>query len=144
VPAPAPIKPEEQLARKRTEEEKAYQKKLKELTEQLQTARDQYSQDTRGGKGPEPFFFTTEDAYKGQQDDLISRLRDAQNRAQGLETGSAAKSPPFALDPPPAYTERQRELSDMRSRMYQLESERQKVIDEMKAKNFDAGSSHLE
>jgi hypothetical protein len=118
--------------------------KLKDLTEQLRVARDQYSLATRGGQGPEPYFFTTEEAFKGHQDDLISRLRDAQNRAQGLETGSAAKSPPFALDPPPAYTERQKELSDMRNRMIQLEQERQRLIDEMKAKNFDAGSLYLE
>jgi hypothetical protein len=99
---------------------------------------------TRGNKGPEPSIFTTEEAFKGHQEDLLSRLRDAQNRAQGLETGNAAKSPPFALDPPPAYSDKQKELSDMRSRMIQLENERQKLIDEMKTKNFDSGSVYLE
>jgi hypothetical protein len=141
---PTPVKRDEQLAKQRAEEEKAYQQKLKDLTEQLQEARDRYSLTTRGTKGPEPSFFTTDEAFKGQQEDLITRLRDAQYRAQGLPTGSAANSPPLSLDPPPPYTEKQKELSDMRSRMFQLENQRQQLIDEMKAKNFDAGSSYLE
>lgn len=143
-PIPPAVKPEEQLAKQRAEEEKAYQRKVKELTEQLEDARDRYSLSTRGNKGPEPFFFTTEEAFRGQQEDLLSRLRDAQNRAQGLETGSAAKAPPFSLNPPPAYSDKQRELSDMRARMIQLENDRQKLIDEMKTKNFDSGSVYLE
>jgi hypothetical protein len=143
-PAPPPVKPEEQLAKQRAEEEKDYQRKVKDLTEQLRDVRDRYSLSTRGNKGPEPSFFTTEEAYRGHQEDLLSRLRDAQNRSQGLETGSAAKAPPFSVDPPPAYSDKQKELSDLRSRMIQLENERQKLIDEMKAKNFDSGSVHLE
>lgn len=144
TPTPKAPKPEERLAIQRAEEEEAYLKKLKAVTEELRQARDQYSLATTGNKGPEPYFFTTEEAFKGHQEDLLSRLRDAQNRAQGLETGSAAKSPPFALDPPPAYSNKQKELSDMRSRMNQLEEERQRLIDEMKAKNFDAGAVYLE
>jgi hypothetical protein len=143
-PAPPAARPEEQLAKQRAEEEKGYVQKVKELTEQLRQARDQYSLGTRGNKGPEPSFFTTEEAFRGHQEDLLSRLRDAQNRAQGLETGSAAQRPPLALDPPPAYSDRQRELSDLRSRMNQLENDRQKLLDEMKAKNFDAGALNLE
>ena len=143
-PVPAALKPEEQLAKQRAEEERAYVQKVKDLTDQLRQARDQYSLITRGNKGPDPFIYTSEDAFKGNQDDLLSRLRDYQNRAQGLETGSAAKSPPFALDPPPAYTDKQKELSDLRSRISQLESERQKLLDEMKAKNFDAGDLILD
>jgi hypothetical protein len=148
-PSPAKLAPptasrEEQLAKQRTEEEMGYLKRLKDLTAQLQEARDRYSLITRGNKGPEPFFFTTDEEFKGHQEDLLSRLRDAQNRAQGLETGSAAQSPPFSLDPPPAYSDKQKELSDLRNRMDQLENERQNLIEEMKAKNFDAGSVYLE
>jgi len=137
---PAPAKAEGQIAKQRAEEEKAYIQKVKELTEQLRQARDQYSLSTRGNKGTEGFYMNTEESVKGHQEDMLSRLRDAQNRAQGLETGSAAKAPPLALDPPPAYTEKQRELSDLRSRMNQLENDRQMLIDEMKAKNFDSVS----
>lgn len=143
-PAPPTVSRDEQLAKQRAEEEKAYVQKVKDLTDQLRQARDQYSLATRGNKGPDPFIYTTEEAFRGNQEDLVSRLRDAQNRAQGLETGSAAKSPPFALDPPPAYTEKQKELSDLRNRMNQLETDRQKLLDEMKAKNFNSGDLILD
>ena len=141
APPPAPA---QTPAAKRAAEGKAYQDKLAELTKQLKELREEYARRTRGNTGPEPQFFTTEEAIKDHQDNLISRLRDAQNRAQGLPTGSASQSPPFALDPPPAYTEKQKDLSDMRSRMGQIESERQKLIEEMKAKNFATGSLFLD
>jgi hypothetical protein len=141
-PATVPI--QQQQAKQRAAEAKAYEDRLKDLTAQLKELRDRYSLMTRGNKGPEPSFFTTEEAFKGQQDDLLSRLRDAQNKAQGLPTGSAASSPQFSLDAPPAYTERQRELSDLRARISQVENERQRVIDEMRAKGFEVGSLFLE
>jgi len=140
---PAP-KPAEPPADKRAEEEKAYQHKVKELTTTLRQLREQYAVLTRGNTGSEPQLFTTEEAFKGHQDDLLSRLRDAQYRAQGLATGSASQSPPFALDPPPAYTEKQKVLSDLRSRISEIESQREKLIEEMKAKNFDTGSLFLD
>jgi len=133
-----------QLAKKRADEEKAYQEKVKELTEQLKGLRERYSMMTRGTKGSEPSFFTTEEAFKGQQADLISRLRDAQYKAQGLPTGSASQSPPFSLDAPPPYTEREKELSDLRAQIAQVENDRQKLIEEMKAKNFEIGSLFLD
>src|SRR5258705_1392032 len=133
-----------QLAKKRADEEKAYQEKVKELTEQLKGLRERYSMMTRGTKGSEPRFFTTEEAIQRQQADLISRLRDAQYKAQGLPTGSASQSPPFSLDAPPPYTEREKELSDLRTRIAQVENDRQKMIDEMKAKNFETGSLFLD
>ena len=144
IKSPAVVSRDQQQAKKRAEEAKAYEDRLKELTAQLKELRERYSLMTRGNKGPEPSFFTTEEAFKGQQDDLLSRLRDAQNRAQGLPTGSAASSPQFSLDAPPAYTARQRELSDLRARISQIENERQGVIDEMRAKGFEVGSLFLE
>jgi hypothetical protein len=144
IKSPAVVSRDQQQAKKRAEEAKAYEDRLKELTAQLKELRERYSLMTRGNKGPEPSFFTTEEAFKGQQDDLLSRLRDAQNRAQGLPTGSAASSPQFSLDAPPAYTERQRELSDLRARIGEVESERQRVIDEMRGKGFEVGSLFLE
>jgi hypothetical protein len=142
-PAPPP-EPEETPATKRAAEEKAYIQKVEELTTQLKQLREQYAARTRGNTGSEPQFFTTEEAFKGHQDDLLSRLRDAQFRAQGLPRGSASQSPPLALDAPPAYTQRQKELSDLRNRINQVETDRQKLIDEMKVKNFDTGSLFLD
>jgi hypothetical protein len=65
-------------------------------------------------------------------------------KAQGLPSGSAATSPQFSLDPPPAYSEKQKELSDLRSRIAALESDRDRLIEEMKVKNFDTGSLFLD
>jgi hypothetical protein len=144
IKSPAVVSHDQQQAKKRAEEAKAYEDRLKQLTAQLKELRERYSLMTRGNKGPEPSFFTTEEAFKGQQDDLLSRLRDAQNRAQGLPTGSAASSPQFSLDAPPAYTNRQRELSDLRARIGEVENERQKIIDEMRVKGFEVGSLFLE
>jgi hypothetical protein len=99
---------------------------------------------TRGIKGNEPVLFTTEEAFRGHHEDLLSRLRDAQFKAQGLPGGSAAGTPPHSLEPPPAYSPRQKELSDLRSRMNQITEERTRLIEEMKMKNFDTGSLFLE
>ena len=142
--APAAVSRDQQQAKKRTEEAKAYEDRLKELTAQLKELRDRYALMTRGNQGSEPSFFTTDEAFRGHQEDLLSRLRDAQNKAQGLPAGGAATSPPFSLDPPPAYSDRQKHLSDLRARISQVENERQRVIDEMRAKGFEVGSLFLE
>ena len=148
VPGAKPAAPKppitDQAPPSRAEEEQAYLQKVKELTEQLKELRERYALVTRGNKGSEPAFFTTEEAFRGHQEDLLSRLRDAQFRAQGLPGGSNATSPPFSLDPPPAYSEKQKELSDLRSRIGEVENRRQKLIDEMKMKNFDTSSLFLD
>lgn len=135
---------EESAAEQKAKEEKQYQTRIRELTERLKELRDRYSVETRGNRGSDPAFFTSEEAFRGHQEDLLSRLRDAQYRAQGLETGGNAGSPPFSLDAPPAYTEKQKELSDLRNQINQLESQRQSLIDEMRQKGFDTGSLFLE
>lgn len=125
----APSKtPEETLAEQRDKEEKEYQQKLKELTQQLRELRDRYAVETRGNTGPEPSFFTSEEAFRGHQEDLLSRLRAGQ--------------PPAAVPPPS--TQKQQRLIDLRKQMNQLENERQRLIDEMKQKGFDTGSLFLE
>ena len=141
VPPPAERDP---VPAGRAEEERAYREKVKALTEELKSLRERYAQLTRGNTGPEPKLFTSEEEFRGHQEDLLSRLRDAQYRSQGLPTGENATSPPFSLDAPPAYSERQKELSELRRRMSQVEHAREKLIDEMKQKNFDSGSLFLD
>jgi hypothetical protein len=51
---------------------------------------------------------------------------------------------PAVRPPPPAYSEREKELSDLRSRMNQLVKERERLIEEMKQKNFDTGLPSVE
>jgi hypothetical protein len=135
---------EKKLADQRAKEEKEYQDRLKDLTARIIELRQRYAVATVGNTGPEPIEFTTDEAFRRHQEDLISRLRDAQYKAQGLPTGSAAQQPPMSLSPPPRYTQKQKELSDLRNQLDQLEGERKSLIDEMKEKNFDSGSLFIE
>jgi hypothetical protein len=137
-PQEKPLSPEEKLAEARDKEEKEYQKKVKALTEQIKTLRDRYSIATRGRAGPEPSVPTSEKDIKARTDELMSRLRDAQR----ARAGSA--STPSVQPPLPGYTEEQKRLSEMRNQMSQLKQERNRLIEEMKRKNFDAGSVFLE
>ena len=121
-------------------QEDAYHQRIKKIDDQLKELRARYATETRGNTGVDPIFFTTEEAFKGHQEDLLSRLRDAQYKAQGLASGGAAQSPPLSTNPPPPYTERQKLLSDLRNQIHALESEREVVIAEMKENNIDTGS----
>jgi hypothetical protein len=135
---------EETPAEQKAKEEKAYQEKIRQLTERLKELRDRYSAETRGNKGPDPAFFTTEEAFQRHQDDLLSRLRDAQNNPAGPGSTGAGVVGTSSNDVPPPYTERQRLLSELRNQMNQLENQRQSLIDEMRQKGFDTGSLFLE
>jgi hypothetical protein len=132
---------EEALAEQKAKEEKDYQQKLKEITEQLKELRDRYAVETRGNRGPDPAFFTSEETFRGHQDDLISRLRDAQNKPAAPGSSPAVVTPQAV---PPLYNERQKVLSELRNQTYELERQRQALIEEMKQKNIDAGSLFLE
>ena len=159
--APQALKPKEpsaaeKLAEARAKEQKQYEEKLVAVTEQLKQARESYSQAARGNSGPEPFIFTSEESFRRHQEDLISRLRDAQNNAGlapdlgpvNLVTSSSdngAKVTQFQARPPteptgitdaPGYSPEQKALSDMRQRIVQLQKERQGIIEEMKQKDF--------
>jgi hypothetical protein len=83
-------------------EEDAYRQLIKKIDDQLKELRGRYAAETRGNTGVDPFLFTTEEAFRGHQEDLLSRLRDAQYKAQGLPSGGEAQSPPFSANPPPA------------------------------------------
>jgi hypothetical protein len=135
---------ENSLAQQRAKEQKALEVKLKDITDQLRQLNERYAAQTTGVTGPEPGFFTTEEAFRNHQEDLLSRLRDAQYRAQGLAMGQNAATPPPVLDAPPAYTQKQKELSDLRNQINQLENQRKSLIDEMREKGFVTGSLFLE
>jgi hypothetical protein len=135
---------EETPAEQKAKEEKVYQDKVKQLTERLKELRERYAAETRGNKGPDPAFFTTEEAFQRHQDDLLSRLRDAQNNPAGPGSTGAGIMGASPNDVPPHYTERQRMLSELRSQTNQLENQRQSLIDEMRQKGFDTGSLFLE
>ena len=131
---------EKTIEERRIKEEEAYQQQLKKINNQLQELRGRYATETRGNTGSDPVFFTTEEAFRGHQEDLLSRLRDAQYKAQGLPSGRDQQSPPFSTNPPPAYTEKQKLLSDLRNQLNELEIDRQRVIAEMKQNKFNTDS----
>lgn len=131
---------EKAIPKPSVKEEDAYRQLIKKIDEQLKELRVRYATETRGNTGLDPFLFTTEEAFRGHQEDLLSRLRDAQYKAQGLATGGEAQSPPFSTNPPPAYTEKQKLLSALRNQLHELESERERVIAEMKMNHIDTGS----
>ena len=131
---------EKEIPKPSVKEEDAYRQLIKKIDDQLKELRGRYATETRGNAGLDPFLFTTEEAFRGHQEDLLSRLRDAQYKAQGLPSGGDAQSPPFSTNPPPAYTEKQKLLSDLRNQLNGLENERERVIAEMKRNNMDTGS----
>jgi hypothetical protein len=135
-----PGRGEKEMIKPNITEEDAYRQLIKKIDDQLKELKSRYATETRGNAGVEPFLFTTEEAFRGHQEDLLSRLRDAQYKAQGLPSGGDAQSPPFSTNPPPAYTDKQKLLSDLRNQLNGLESERERVIAEMKRHQMDTGS----
>jgi hypothetical protein len=156
TPAPTerPPSPDEERAK----EEQEYQQKLRSVTERLSDVRDRFAQSTRGSSSRDPALLTSEDEIDRLNDDAAARRLDAQTNPVDpgvlkLQTSSPFSSlPPDTVDQrlsaptaataeslPPAYTERQKELSDLRNEAIRLETERERLIDEMKQKNFATG-----
>jgi hypothetical protein len=140
MPADNASSEEKEITKPNVTEEEAYRQRIKKIDDQLKELRGRYAAETRGNTGVEPFLFTTEEAFRGHQEDLLSRLRDAQYKAQGLPSGGEAQSPPFSTNPPPAYTEKEKLLSDLRKQITELENERERVIAEMKRNDMDTSS----
>jgi hypothetical protein len=159
-PQPALGKPptaEEEKAK----EEQEYQKKVKDITDRLRVVRDRYSQIIRGTTAPEPSWLFNEEQIRALHDDVISRFKDAQRNPSDPAPVRLLVPSPFSSQPPtvevlPAgqvppvygtpepYTERQKELSDLREQANRLDKEREKLINEMKEKNLKTGGLFLE
>ena len=140
------------------EEEKEYQQKLLDVNERLKAARDTYSQMIRGTTSSEPSLLTTEAQLKAREDDIISRALDAQYKPSTPATTRLVTPSPFSTlpsatidtQPPPEassrygnalpqYTPRQKELSALRSQILDLETQRERLIEDMNRKNFGSG-----
>jgi hypothetical protein len=157
-PAEKQLSPEEERAK----EEKEYQQKLSAIDAQLKDAWDRYMLETRGTTSRDPTLLTTEEEIRKMNEDARARLRDAEHNPvdpgvvdltvqspfSTLGTTTRVLSPPPPNTPafgsPPPFTERERELSDLRNRTLQLENERRQLIEEMRQKNFWTGSLSLE
>lgn len=140
LPQDKVLSPEEKLAQERAKEEKEYQSKVGQLTEQIKAARDRYSLATRGSSGPEPTLLQTEEAIRARTDDLATRLRDA-GLVPGLRPGATI---PGVEAPLPGYTGKEKDLSDLRNLINQFDKERERLIQEMRQKGFGTGSLFLE
>ena len=134
------LSPEEKLAEERAKEEKEYQNKVRQLTDQIKAARDRFSLATRGSTGPEPTLLQSEQAIKARTDDLTTRLRDA-GLVPGLRPGATI---PGVEAPLPSYTGKEKDLSDLRNLISQFDKERERLIQEMRQKGFGTGSLFLE
>jgi hypothetical protein len=160
LPAPAEEKAEktptpEEL---RAQEAKDYHQKLIEVTDKLNQVQAGFSQSVRGTTNSDPNLQWSGDQRGATQDDVIGRFRSAASNPSepapvNLLTPSPFSSlPPSSVEVQPAQrapvhvgaqqlpeTQRQRDLTDLRGQMIQLEKERDRLIDEMKEKKLDTG-----
>ena len=157
--------PGDKLAEERAKEEKEYQKRVKEITEQIKAATQRYSVAGRGGSTPEEALLGNEGAIRARADDLNARLRDQQHNPAGPSDAGGVKlstpspftgQPPSTIElspgevapransPAPTYSEREREFSELRNRINQLVKERERLIEEMRQKNFETGNLFLD
>ncbi|MBI2997350.1 MAG: hypothetical protein HYY46_02655 [Deltaproteobacteria bacterium] len=134
------LSPEEKLAEERAKEEKEYQQKVIEITEQIKAARDRYAIATRGTSSAEPTLLNTEEAIKARTEDLSSRLRDARLIP---EFRPGATTPGVEVQPPTP-SSKEREFSELRNQINQLTRQRETLIEEMRQKGFDTGGLFLD
>ena len=133
-PEPTAPSPEELKAEQRAREEKQYQDRVRDVTERIKTLMARYAVATRGQAGTDPTVLRTQKAIDARTADLNSRIKDAERRR-----GSQDRvGPPMA-----PYSPMEKELSDLRSQIDELENQRTHLIEEMRQKDFDVGSLFL-
>jgi hypothetical protein len=144
--APAPQKPSPSSTRDVTpppstgetkpladpEEVKEYQKRLAEVSQNLEAAKQQYFDATQGGGTASN---VSKEGIRSWAMDFASRIHDSQKVPGGGGPSSTPPTPPYA----PNYTAKERELSDLRSQIDRLQKERAALIEEMKSKNIPTG-----
>ena len=109
-----------------------YQKRLHELTRQLELANRAYFEATQGGGTASN---VTNEGMRSWAMDLASRIHDSQKVPGGGGATSTPPMPPFA----PTYTNKERELSKLREEIDRLQKERDSLVLEMKSKNIPTG-----
>jgi hypothetical protein len=146
---------------KRNNEEIEYRKRVAETTQELKEARTRYATAVRGNSGRDPMQLSTEEQIQARNADITSRFKDAQNTPSEPASVKVLRPSPFTSLPatveydiagqatpnlgrPEPYTELERQLSDLRRRVVQLEKEREQLIREMQEKNFDTGALFLD
>ncbi len=146
---------EELLKERRAKEEKEYQEKVREITGRIKVLRDRYSLATKGRFRPKPSLLDTEEAIRSRTANLMSRLREEQinTKVPSSDKWSATifktrkqsrKVARLTLKVSPPNRAKEKKLSMLRAQMTQLHNERERLIEEMKRKNFNTGSLFLE
>ncbi len=146
---------EELLKERRAKEEKEYQEKVREITGRIKVLRDRYSLATKGRFRPKPSLLDTEEAIRSRTANLRSRLREEQinTKVPSSDKWSATifktrkqsrKVARLTLKVSPPNRAKEKKLSMLRAQMTQLHNERERLIEEMKRKNFNTGSLFLE
>jgi hypothetical protein len=115
------------------DEAKAYQKRLAEVTQKLETANREFFDATQGGSTASN---ASKEGMLSWAMDLASRIHDSQKVPGGGGDSSTPPAPPYA----PVYTAKEKELSELRSQIDRLQKERDALLQEMKMKNIPAGS----
>lgn len=152
-----PSTEEKQLApeEERAKEEKEYQQKLIDVTLKLRAVQDNYSQAVRGTTSGDPNLQSSQEQRSATQDDVISRFREAASKPSDPAPVKLLTPSPFSSLPPtlvedrpaeraPTYydnlptNDRQNELTNFRNQAVQLELERERLLNEMKQRNFDS------
>jgi len=118
-------------------EEAEYLGRIKEKTDQLKRLTDRYSVATRGSSGPNPGILQGQEAIRGRTADLQSRLKDAQRRRAAGASGGI----PRVNVPPPAYSAKEKELSELRKQIIQTQKERDALIQKLQQKNVGSASA---
>jgi hypothetical protein len=144
----------------RIREEKEYQNKLNTLNEQLKAAQDRYSESIRGTAGDDPSQLVTDEQIKARQDDAVARFKDAQNNPSEPAPVKLLTPSPFTSLPPTVtevqpsgrtaspfeasqtFTDRQKELLELRNQALEIENERERLLNEMKQRNFYTGPTN--
>jgi hypothetical protein len=111
------------------EEEKGYRKRLAEVTQKLEAAKEKYFTATQGGGTSSN---VSQEGMKAWVMDFASRIHDSQKIPEGGGPSSTPPTPPYA----PTYTAKEKELSELRTQIDNLQKERDALIQEMKSKNI--------
>jgi hypothetical protein len=111
------------------EEEKEFQKRLAEVTQKLEAAKEKYFNATQGGGTSSNL---SKEGIRAWTMDFASRIHDSQKTTGGGGPSSTPPTPPYA----PNYTAKEKELSDLRIQIDGLQKERDSLIQEMKSKNI--------
>ncbi len=114
-------------------EEAEYITKIKEKTDQLKRLTDRYSVAIRGASSPQTGILEGQEAIRGRTADLQSRLKDAQR--------SRAAGSPRVNVPPPAYSAKEKKLSELRKQIVRTQKERDTLIQVLQQKNLGSGSA---